>query len=247
MGSTSTICATAHHETGTCVCNQGYFGPLCDQPICSSCVRGTCILPGICNCEQGWTGAACSVAVCRVSSLVCLLLLLWGIAVVCVRGCVCVCVCASFSLAPSLLSLSRLCGPDLGRRDARRRVATVITHPAIAHAWLTQTKSRCGPGCSAPCPSAALAASRAPARSRAVATAIRVGPASSATQPSAARTVALTTEGTADIGFHSLPKFEISLPPIYALSLECLVLLTSSLMFTEVELLLRLTNILAAA
>lgn len=44
-----------------CICTDStqWRGGLCDQPICSNCVHGTCVSPGECKCHPGWTGPNC--------------------------------------------------------------------------------------------------------------------------------------------------------------------------------------------
>ncbi len=49
--------------TDTCVCQQGWQGVDCSEPICpSNCNgHGVCVDVGVCDCDEGWTGPACSI------------------------------------------------------------------------------------------------------------------------------------------------------------------------------------------
>lgn len=51
-------------EERTCVCDEGYTGYLCSQPICDSCEYGTCSSLGNCVCDRGYSGVNCSEPVC---------------------------------------------------------------------------------------------------------------------------------------------------------------------------------------
>ncbi|GAU98341.1 hypothetical protein RvY_09500 [Ramazzottius varieornatus] len=43
------------------VCLDGWKGPQCEAPICSStCQNGTCTVPGECRCRHGWKGVDCN-------------------------------------------------------------------------------------------------------------------------------------------------------------------------------------------
>ncbi|KAL6742777.1 hypothetical protein Aduo_015890 [Ancylostoma duodenale] len=46
---------------GKRVCEQGWSGPLCNEPRCDQdCVHGTCVGPNTCSCDFGWRGVSCS-------------------------------------------------------------------------------------------------------------------------------------------------------------------------------------------
>ena len=45
---------------GTCDCDDGWEGAICDQAICDpACVNGTCTEPDVCTCDDYWMGATC--------------------------------------------------------------------------------------------------------------------------------------------------------------------------------------------
>eukprot|EP00899_Mesostigma_viride_P027650 jgi/Mesvir1/806/Mv17398-RA.2 len=52
-------------NNGTCECDKGYEGELCEQAICEQrCGHGKCLRPGYCTCEDGWKGRSCDEPVC---------------------------------------------------------------------------------------------------------------------------------------------------------------------------------------
>ena len=113
---------------GTCICESGYTGALCDTPVCPlGCANGNCILPGLCQCYDGWSGSSCNVAVCRVSgSFDCVYMHV-------LRVCADVRSCAK-------LRIRCICGlcvdgyGTLNRRAARRHMAAVPIRLATARA-----------------------------------------------------------------------------------------------------------------
>lgn len=50
--------------TQQCVCNDGYQGFLCQQPVCESCKHGECTAPNSCTCKGGYTGESCETPLC---------------------------------------------------------------------------------------------------------------------------------------------------------------------------------------
>jgi hypothetical protein len=46
----------------SCVCNAGWAGPSCNEPVCSvPCLHGKCSGPNTCTCEDGYTGMTCGI------------------------------------------------------------------------------------------------------------------------------------------------------------------------------------------
>jgi len=51
---------------GTCVCDKGYTGELCNDAVCQQgCVHGECLFPGYCTCNDGFKGRSCDEPVCH--------------------------------------------------------------------------------------------------------------------------------------------------------------------------------------
>jgi len=54
-------------KNGTCHCDKGYTGDLCNTAICQQgCVHGECLFPGYCTCFDGFKGRSCEDPICRV-------------------------------------------------------------------------------------------------------------------------------------------------------------------------------------